>query len=164
MRRTWIACAAALGLALAATAHAETETWFGFTVGMRTASAEPRPIVWRSEPSVVWVGSVAIVDRDACDDDVFRCNGSWWRMSDGWWYRSSSWRGPWAAVDVRRVPRSVLDLPGPRWKHHPHGGPPGQLKKARREARQDAREAWREDRREERREERREHGRGHGRG
>ena len=155
MKRTLIACAA-LSLALAAAAHAETQTYFGFSVGIRSASYEPRPIEWRSEPSIVWVGSVAIVDHDACHDDVFRCDRSWWRMSDGWWYRSSSWRGPWVGVDVRRVPRAVLDLPGPRWKHHPHGGPPGQLKKMRREH---AREEWREDR-DDRRERRKGHGRG----
>ena len=158
MRRTWIVCVAALGLTIAGVSHAETQTFFGFTIGIRSGSPDPRPIEWRSEPSVVWVGNVAIVDHDACHDDVFRCDRAWWRMSDGWWYRSSSWRGPWVAVDVRRVPRSVLDLPGPRWKHHPLGGPPGQMKKMRRESR----EAWREDEREDRREDRRGHGRGHG--
>lgn len=160
MRTTLIACVAAAGLALAGVSNAETQTWFGFTVGMRSGPAEPRPIEWRSEPSVVWVGSVAIVDRDACHDDVFRSERAWWRMHDGWWYRSTSWRGPWAAVDVRKVPRSVLELPAARWKHHPHGGPPGQLKKERREA-------WREDRREDRRHDRREdrrNDRGDGRG
>jgi hypothetical protein len=157
MKRTLIACAA-LSLALAATANAETQTYFGFTVGIRSASYEPRPIEWRTEPSVVWVGGVAIVDRDACHDDVFRANRAWWRMSDGWWYRSSSWRGPWVAVDVRRVPRTVLDLPGHRWKHHPHGGPPGQMKKMKMR-REHAREEWREDRDDDRG-----RGRGNGRG
>ena len=132
MRTAWIAIAAAAALATASLASAETQTWFGFTVGVSGGSSAPRAIAWRSEPSVVWVGHVAIVDRDACDDDVFRCERSWWRMSDGWWYRSSSWRGPWDRVDVRRVPRAVLDLPPRHWKHHPHGGPPGQLKKDRR--------------------------------
>lgn len=132
MRTTWIAIAAAAALATAAPAGAETQTWFGFTVGVSSGAHAQRTMVWRSEPSVVWVGHVAVVDRDACDDDVFRCDRSWWRMSDGWWFRSSSWRGPWVAVDVRRVPRAVLDLPPRHWKHHPHGGPPGQMKKDRR--------------------------------
>lgn len=149
-RTTLIASALAAGMTLAAVSHAGTQTWFGFTVGVRQASYEPRPIQWRSEPSVVWVGRVAIVDRDACHDDVFRCDRAWWRMSDGWWYRSSSWRGPWTAVDVRKVPRNVLELPSRRWKHHPHGGPPGQVRKMGREDR----EAWREDRRRDHRDER----------
>jgi hypothetical protein len=131
MKKTWLVLAAIAGLALAPAAHAETQTWFGFSIGIQGGSAPPRPVEWRTEPSVVWVGHVAVVDRHACDDDVFRCSGSWWRMSGGWWYRSSSWRGPWASVDVRKVPRDVLDLPGPHWKHHPHGGPPGQMKKSR---------------------------------
>jgi hypothetical protein len=153
MKRRLIALIVAAGLMGAASLHAETQSWFGFEIGIRGGSPAPRPIEWRSEPSVVWVGHVAVVDHDACYDDVFRCDQAWWRMSDGWWYRSSSWRGPWVGVDVRRVPRTVLELPAGRWKHHPHGGPPGQMKKMRRE---EYREAVREDRHD--------HGRGHDRG
>lgn len=131
MKKSWIVLVALAGLAFAPPAHAGTQTWFGFSIGVRGGSPDPRPIEWRAEPSVVWVGHVAVVDRDACSDDVFRCDRAWWRMSDGWWYRSSSWRGPWVAVDVRRVPRDVLDLPGRHWKRHPHGGPPGRMKKSR---------------------------------
>lgn len=131
MKKTCLVLVAIAGLALAPAAFAETQTWFGFSIGVQGGSPAPRPIQWRSEPSVVWVGHVAVVDHDACYDDVFRCGGAWYRMSDGWWYRGSSWRGPWMAVDVRRVPRDVLDLPPRHWKHHPHGGPPGQMKKSR---------------------------------
>jgi hypothetical protein len=145
MKKTWLVLAAIAGLALAPAAYAETQTWFGFSIGIQGGSPQPRPIEWRTEPSVVWVGHVAVVDRDACYDDVFRCSGSWWRMSDGWWYRSSSWRGPWTAVDVRRVPRSVLDLPATRWKHHPHGGPPGQMKKSKNSAHEQAERSGRGD-------------------
>lgn len=131
MRKTLIAWAVVACFVAAGAAHAETQTYFGFTIGVRSGSPPPEPIVWRSEPSVVWVGTVAVVDRDYCDDDVFRCDRYWWRMEDGWWFRSTSWRGPWMSVDVRRVPRAVLNLPPRHWKHHPHGGPPGQMKKMR---------------------------------
>jgi len=165
MRTTLIACVAASVLALAGVAHAETQTWFGFSIGIRSGSPAPEPIVWRSEPSIVWVGHVAIVDHDACNDDVFRADRYWWRMSNGWWYRSTSWRGPWMSVDVRRVPRPVLELPAQRWKHHPKYNPPGHYVRdaahRRQERRMDRREDRRDDRREARREDRRED-RGHG--
>jgi hypothetical protein len=164
MRTTLIACVAASVLALAGVAHAETQTWFGFSVGIRSGSPAPAPIQWRTEPSIVWVGHVAIVDHDACDDDVFRADRYWWRMSNGWWYRSTSWRGPWVSVDVRRVPRPVLELPARRWKHHPRYAPPGQaVREARHERNMDRRQDRRDDRREARRDDRRED-RGHGRG
>jgi hypothetical protein len=162
MRTTLLACVAAAGIAFAGVSHAGTQTWFGFTIGVRSGAPAPSAIQWRSEPSIVWVGHVAIVDRDACYDDVFRAQRYWWRMSDGWWYRSTSWRGPWVSVDVRRVPRDVLELPSRRWKHHPHGGPPGLRRDVRRDSREEARREVRQDRRDDRRVERRDD-QGHGR-
>lgn len=125
---TSLSSAAALSCLLALPSHATTQTWFGFSVGVSGGNAPP-PIVWRAEPRVVYVNQVAVVDDDACPDDVFRYGNSWYRMRDGWWFRASSWRGPWATCDVRRVPESVLVVPSNRWKHHPHGGPPGQMKR-----------------------------------
>ena len=128
MRMRWILCAS---LALATNAqplHAETQTWFGFQVGISSGAPPPRPLLWSAEPQVVVINHVAVVDDD-CSDDVFRYGTAWYRMQGGWWYRSSTWRGPWASVDVRRVPEAVLVVPAKHWKRHPHGGPPGQRKK-----------------------------------
>ena len=81
------------------------------------------PVAIRTEPRFVMVNDVYVVDDDRCDDDVFRADNLWWRLRGGYWYRAASWRGPWLAVDVRRVPERVLVVPARHWKHHPrHDG------------------------------------------
>jgi hypothetical protein len=99
-----------MGLAGAAPPlHAENTTWFGFQVGVSGGNAPP-PVVFRSEPHVIVVSNVEVVE-------------TWWRLRGGYWYRSASWRGPWVSIDVRRVPERVLVVPAEHWKHRPrHGG------------------------------------------
>jgi hypothetical protein len=112
--------AVALGVvSLAQPLHAETQTWFGFQVGISGGSPAPPPIVFRSEPHAVMVNDVYVVEDDRCDDDMFRADNLWWRLRGGYWYRAASWHGPWVAVDVRRVPERVLVVPARHWKHHP---------------------------------------------
>ena len=122
MRRFGIIAAALVVVCLAQTLHAETQTWFGFQVGISGGSPPPPPMVFRSDPHVIVVNDVYVVDDDRCDDDVFRTDNVWWRLRGGYWYRAASWRGPWIAVDVRRVPERVLVVPARHWKHHPRGG------------------------------------------
>ena len=117
MKRYWIFAAALLLATQAQPLHAETQTWFGFQVGISGGSAPPP--VFRSEPQVVYVNDVYVVDDDRCSDDVFRADNRWWRMRTGRWYRAATWRGPWVGVDVRRVPERVLVVPASHWKHHP---------------------------------------------
>ena len=107
-----------------APAHAQTQTWFGFQVGVSGGNAPP-PVIFRSEPRYIVVDDVQVVDDDRCDDDVFRANNSWWRLRGGYWYRAASWRGPWMSIDVRRVPERVLVVPARHWKHHPRHGREG---------------------------------------
>jgi len=141
MRHVTLAATCALLLA-AAPAGAATQTWFGFQFGVGGGSAPPFP--WRMEPHVVVVNSVAVVQDDHCDEDVFRYGSAWWRLRGGWWYRGASWRGPWRSVDVRIVPGPVLRVPAERWKHRPRGAA-GRFE--RRDARRDARADDRHDRR-----------------
>jgi hypothetical protein len=119
MKRIWIFAATLVLLGQAGPLHAATQTWFGFQVGVSGGHAPPAPVVFRSEPRVVVVNDVQVVDDDRCSDDVFRSDNMWWRMSGGYWYRSNSWRGPWVGVDVRRVPERVLVVPARNWKHPP---------------------------------------------
>jgi hypothetical protein len=122
MKRLLMIAAALVAMSLAQPLHAETQTWFGFQVGVSGGSAAPL-VVLRSEPHYVVVNDVYVVDDARCDDDVFRADNLWWRLRGGYWYRSASWRGPWMAVDVRRVPERVLVVPARHWKHHPrHDG------------------------------------------
>ena len=122
MKRLLMIAAALVAMSLAQPLHAETQTWFGFQVGVSGGSAAPL-VVLRSEPHYVVVNDVYVVDDARCDDDVFRADNLWWRLRGGYWYRAASWRGPWVAVDVRRVPERVLVVPARHWKHHPrHDG------------------------------------------
>jgi hypothetical protein len=101
----------------AAPLHAATQTWFGFQIGVNGGNAPPP--VFRTAPRVIVVNDVQVVDDTRCDDDVFCADHMWWRLRGGYWYRSGSWRGPWYAVDVRRVPERVLVVPARNWKHYP---------------------------------------------
>ncbi|HXS81253.1 MAG TPA: hypothetical protein VN896_00930 [Methylomirabilota bacterium] len=118
MKRLWMIAATLVAMSLAPPLHAETQTWFGFNVGISGGSPAPL-VVLRSEPHYVMVNDVYVVDDDRCGDDIFRADNLWWRMRGGYWYRAASWRGPWMAVDVRRVPERVLVVPARHWKHHP---------------------------------------------
>lgn len=125
MKRNLIIFAVAVALSSqSAPVHAETQTWFGFQVGVSGGNAPP-PVMFRNEPRVIVVEDVQVVDDDRCDEDVFRANNVWWRLRGGYWYRASSWRGPWMSIDVRRVPERVLVVPARHWKHHPRGGRDG---------------------------------------
>lgn len=117
MKRLWIFAATLALLSQAVPLHASSNTWFGFQVGM--SGGTPPPAVFRSEPRVIVVNDVQVVDDERCDDDVFRTENTWWRLRGGYWFRASSWRGPWLSVDVRRVPERVLVVPANHWKHHP---------------------------------------------
>ena len=122
MRRFRIFAAALVVMSLAQTLHAEAQTWFGFQVGISGGNPPPPPVVFRAEPRTIVVNDVYVVSDDRCDDDVFRTGNVWWRLRGGYWFRAASWRGPWIAVDVRRVPERVLVVPARHWKHHPRGG------------------------------------------
>ncbi len=124
MQRTLLTLA--FGLVLAGSAAAETQVYYGFHVGISNAPPPPR-IVYREAPEVVLVpgSQVYVVEDDQFDCDVFRVGPYWYAQDDGYWYRARSYRGPFTAIDVRRVPRAVFSVPARNWRHHPHGGPPG---------------------------------------
>ncbi len=152
MRKTLIVAAVA-ACAFASTAGAATQGWFGFPIDYHRAPPPPRVVI-TTEPRIEVLQDIGIVNDPHCNDDMFRYHDSWYVARNNYWYRSANWRGPWTVVDVRTVPRPIFDVPRERWHHHPLGGPPGQMKKLRREER-------REDRRDDRHDD---HGRGHGKG
>jgi len=114
----------------ASASAAEIQTYFGFHVDITNAPAAPK-VVYREEPRVVLVSGtdVFMVARDDYDCDVFHVGSYWYATSGGYWYRARSYRGPFKVVDARRVPRAIFATPSKHWRHHPHGGPPGQMKK-----------------------------------
>ena len=123
MRRTMLVIMALA--ALTSMAHAEDRLYFGFEIGVANAPAAPR-VNLKAEPRLVAVGETRVhVLADPFDWDLFRYGGSWYMYSKGYWYRASVHTGPFRVVDVRVVPTVVLRVPPERWRHHPHGGPPG---------------------------------------
>jgi hypothetical protein len=105
-------------------------TYLGFTIGVNNAPPPPRVVVV-DQPEVVLVPSTSVYVVENSDYDVFRYGGTYYCYNDGYWYRSRSASGTFVTLDVRSVPRAVLNVPSRHWKHHPHGGPPGQMKKGR---------------------------------
>src|SRR5262249_41467602 len=71
MRRHWIFAVALLCTSQAQPLHAETQTWFGFQVGVN-GGAPPPPVQFGAAPHYVTVNDVFVVDDPRCDDDVFR--------------------------------------------------------------------------------------------
>jgi hypothetical protein len=119
-----------LALACAPAATMGTRTHYGFSVGITSAPPPPR-LVYVEEPAVLLVPGTNVYVVESAGVDVFRYGGSWYAQRDGYWYRASRYDGPYAVVDVRRVPTQVLTVPAKHWKRHPHGGPPGLMKKTR---------------------------------
>jgi len=94
----------------------------------------PAPVVvFHDEPDVVLVprSRVYYVEHDGYD--LYRYGRYWYINDDGYWFRASSYRGPFLSIAVGRVPRSIVVVPAQYRRHpvHPHGGPPGQMKKQR---------------------------------
>ncbi len=134
MKRTipCVAFAALLSVLATSAGHAAVRTYLGFTVGV--TSAPPAPVVvFREQPHLYLVPNTGVwVVEDPVyrlDYDMFRYGNAWYVYDDGFWYRARSYAGPYRVVDVRYVPRRVLVVPASHWRSHPHGGPPGQMKK-----------------------------------
>ncbi len=121
-----------MGLTLPIAAWASGRTSLGLTVSIGNAPPPP-VIVIREQPHCVVVpGSTVYVveeDQDEIPYDMFRYGVFWYVYNNDYWYRARGYRGPFVAVDVRYVPRAIITVPARHWKHHPHGGPPGLMKK-----------------------------------
>lgn len=126
--------AAALMVAAGALASGCAGYRYGAEVEVSNAPPPPR-IYFSSRPHYDVVYGVYVVDHGEYDDDcdVFGYGGSWYAYTGGFWYRAQSYNGPYAVISVSSVPERIFRVPPGRWKHHPHGGPPGQTKKRTRE-------------------------------
>ena len=98
---------------------------------LNISNAPPPPVVVvREQPHMILVPNTTVymVNDDSYGYDYFRYGVFWYISRGGYWYRARSYRGPFRVVEVRYVPHAILNVPGRYWRH-PHGGPPGQLKK-----------------------------------
>ncbi len=115
----------ALAALALASCVAPGEAYLGFSTGVDGAPPPPSAVVEVQPAAEPVEGGVYVVTDPAVPYDMFRYGSTWYVYSRGYWYQSNSYRGPFAVVDVRSVPRPVVTAPPERWKHHPHGGPPG---------------------------------------
>jgi len=96
-------------------------TYFGFTVGV--ANVPPPPsVVFVNPPAYVWVPGTSVAVVENSPYDLFQYGSTYYMTSGGYWYRAPRYGGPYAAVDVRTVPRAILTVPGEHWKHPPYAG------------------------------------------
>ena len=99
---------------------------------LNIGNAPPPPVViYQAAPQMMVVphSAVYVLDDDDRDYDFFRYGVYWFIWNKGYWYRSSSYRGPFRVIEARYVPDAIWNVPSRRWKHHPHGMPPGQARK-----------------------------------
>lgn len=100
-------------------------------VSINLSNAPPPPVVVvQHAPRTVWLAEprVYVVNDADFDDDYFQCGAYWYVYRKNYWYRARTWRGPYAVIEERYVPHSIMVVPARHWKH-PHGGPMAQIKK-----------------------------------
>lgn len=93
-----------------------SSTYFGFSLGVSSAPPPPR-VVLVERPALMVVPSTSVYVIENTGYDVFQYGSFLYLSSGGYWYRSRGYGQPFQVVDVRRVPRAVLTVPGNHWKH-----------------------------------------------
>jgi hypothetical protein len=116
-----------LVVALAASGCAPT----GMSASLSLRSAPPPPsFEFNSEPRFNYLSSarVSVIDDENFGYDMFNSGGNYYLYSGGNWYRSGYARGPFVAIEARRVPRSIFNVDDRqyRWRSHPEGWRAGQ--------------------------------------
>jgi hypothetical protein len=120
--------AAALALAVSASpSQAEVSADVNIRVGSRPAPV----VVFDREPDVVLIPRTHVYSVGGLDYDLYRFGAYWYINDGGYWFRARSYRGPFRAIEYRYVPHAITVVPVKYRRHpaHPHGGPPGQMKK-----------------------------------
>jgi hypothetical protein len=99
------------------------DTYMGFMVGVNNAPPPPRVYYGSGPQFTITVSSgVRVVEPPQPDCDMFYYGGIYYLYADGYWYRCRDYGGNYALVEVRSVPRAVLQVPEAHWRHHPGRG------------------------------------------
>jgi hypothetical protein len=98
----------------------------GMSGSVELTSAPPPPtVVFDSDPHFNYLPDrhVSVITDDSFGYDMFASGGYYYVYSGSYWYRSQSPRGPFVAIDMRRVPRRIFDVDDHqyRWRSHPQG-------------------------------------------
>jgi hypothetical protein len=103
---------------------------YGVQLDIRSAPPPPRLVFYERPAYVARVSGVYVVDPGRSDCDMFQYGSYWYVYTGSYWYRARSYSGPYAVISFQSVPNRLYDVPERHWKNrHPHGGPPGQMKK-----------------------------------
>jgi hypothetical protein len=128
LRRLSFASAIALAGLLVMSCAPYGSNYYGFSLDI--SNAPPPRFAFERQPDLFLIAGTDIYEVDAdLGYDGFRCDNRWYVNDNGYWYVAADYRGPFTIVSARAVPRRVLTLPDNRWRHHPHGGPPGQMRR-----------------------------------
>jgi hypothetical protein len=131
MRRSLLlASIMSLAIAVPSGVHAQS-----LDIRLRVGTAPPPPqIVYHDVPrtEIIPNTSVYVVLGDRHDYDYFRYGVYWYIYRGDHWYRARRFNGPFTVCDAKYVPHAIINVPQRYWRNHPHGGPPGQMKKAER--------------------------------
>ena len=118
------------GLLLIAAFAASGCAPLGMSASMQIRSAPPPAVEFNSEPHFNYLEHrrVSVIADDSFGYDMFSAGGSFYLYSGGSWYRSQTARGPFVAIEVRRVPRQIFDVDDQdyHWRSHPQGWRGGQ--------------------------------------
>ena len=124
-KRIWrvLGLAILLGVLIApgGTKDATAGVHVGISIGL------PPPFVIQAPPPVVVIPGTYVYLVPGVDVDILFYHGYWYRPYEGRWYRASSYNGPWAYLEIGRVPRALITLPPdyrrvpPGYRRIPHG-------------------------------------------
>jgi len=105
-----------LGLffALGGMKYATAGVHVGISIGL------PPPFVIQAPPPVAVIPGTYVYMIPGIDVDILFYGGYWYRPYEGRWYWASSYNGPWAYIDIGRVPGALLTLP-PDYRRLPPG-------------------------------------------
>jgi hypothetical protein len=104
----------------------------GMSATMQIHSAPPPAVEFNVEPHFSYLAHrrVSVIADDGFGYDMFSTGGTYYLYSGGNWYRSQAPRGPFVAIEMRRVPRQIFDVDDQdyHWRSHPEGWHGGRQK------------------------------------
>lgn len=112
--------AAGIILGLAASAAASD---INIDIGLGIPSVKP-PIVFTTPPQLVVVPGSSVYYAPEMPANVFFYKGRYYTTVNNSWSMAPAHNGPWAVIQIGRVPPPVLSVPVEYYKI-----PPGQMKK-----------------------------------
>jgi hypothetical protein len=119
---TGVAALAAAGI-IAVSAASVAASDVKITIGLGIPSVPP-PIVITTPPQLVVVPGTSVYYAPEMPANLFFYKGRYYTAVNNVWSMAPAYNGPWAVIQIGRVPPPILSVPVEYYKI-----PPGQLKK-----------------------------------